>query len=81
MEEGWARSGRAHGVDHQLHVLGIGVGRDAVAEVEDMRAVLEDLDDVAGLIDQGLAAGDHMGWGEVALDAAVFLDIRGAPFG
>jgi len=29
-------SGRAHRIDHQLHMIGAGIGGDAMAEVEDV---------------------------------------------
>jgi len=47
-------------VDHQLNVVWIGVRGYAMAQIEDMRPVLEGFDDVPGLAYEVFAAGNHM---------------------
>ena len=52
-----------------------------MSEIEDVRSAFESVDDALGLDDQIIAASDHVGGGEVALDTAVGLDVLGDPFG
>jgi len=50
----------AHRVDHQLHVVGVGIGGDPVAKVEDMRAIFEGVHDVAGFAHKVVTTRNHM---------------------
>ena len=70
----------AHSVNHALNVVWISVGRDAMAKVKDVRPTRECFNDCAGFIDQILATCDHVARGQIALNAAVFLDMFRAPF-
>ena len=62
-----------------MDILGIGLGGDAMAEVEDMGTIGKGLDNALGLRGQARAALDQQTRVEVTLNAAVFLDLRRRP--
>ena len=74
-----AEGSAANRLQKQVNVLRVGLGRDAMAEVEDMRPALERVHDPSRLVDQRLAARDHVLRVEVALHAAVGLQMLGSP--
>src|SRR4029077_12100810 len=68
---------RMHGVDQELQVLDAGVGRDTVAEVEDVpRAAAGSAQDVARALAHEPGRTEQQGRLEVALNAAVMADAR-----
>ena len=71
----------AQRLDHQCNILGVRIGCDAMAKVEDVRAAGKGAGDAAGFRHEGVSAGDHMFRGEVALNAAVDLNVCGGPIG
>ena len=71
----------SYGIDHDLYIVWVCVWRDAVTKVEDVWSTFEGVDDAFGFLDQVIAPCDHVRRGEVALDAAVRLDVLGDPFG
>ena len=77
---GWPGSALAYRVDHDLNIVRVGVGGDAMPKVEDMRAVAEGLADPARGVDQRPTARHHMAGRKVALHATVDLHILSRPF-
>ena len=68
-----------HSINHQLHIFGVGIGCNTVTEVEDVWAIFEGINDLAGLTDEVIAACDHVGRLEVALHAAACLHVGSGP--
>src|SRR5210317_1078957 len=54
------RSGPAHGIDHQLHIIWVCIRCDAMAKVENMWSLGQGLHNAAGFIDQFLTARHHV---------------------
>ena len=73
--------GIADRVDHQLNIFRVGIRRDAMAEVEDMRPLGKCVDEAAGFADEIIAACHHVAALEVALNATAGLHVLGGPFG